>query len=332
MLPQARWAGLLGILAASAHAQPPCDLPSRFEADRVYVTPTTQDGQVLRLFTDSGGGLFLRQAAATRLGLEAVAPDDAKKETNDAAQAQPSTVRLPAFADGKGIPPPMSGDGRVPVMPPRIQAPLPGLSADDGMLGQAWFSGRIWTWDYPGRKLRIEGAHWRASKDMRRVPLGFKTSASGTRELDFPRIEVTIDGHALPLLLDTGATTVLTPDALAALDDGLPAERATSMIANSVFQAWHKAHPDWRIIEDAQAGTGSAMIEVPDVEIAGWRVGPVWFTHRANRNFHEFMSSFSDQRVEGAIGGNALEHFVMTVDYPGAAAYFRCAKDCGNPR
>ena len=32
--------------------------------------------------------------------------------------------------------------------------------------------------------------------------------------------------------------------------------------------------------------------------------------------------------VEGAIGGNALRHFVMTVDYPGAAAYFRCIEGC----
>jgi hypothetical protein len=70
------------------------------------------------------------------------------------------------------------------------------------------------------------------------------------------------------------------------------------------------------------------MIEVPEVIIAGYKVGPVWFTHRENRNFHDFMSSFMDARVDGALGGNAFRHFIMTVDYPGAAAYFRCIAGC----
>jgi hypothetical protein len=100
------------------------------------------------------------------------------------------------------------------------------------------------------------------------------------------------------------------------------------MIVDSRFNAWRKAHPDWRVIDDAQERTGSAMIEVPEVGLAGATVGPVWFTWRPDKNFHEYMSGMMDGRVEGAIGGNALSHFVMTVDYPGAAAYFRCAQDC----
>ncbi|AOH35153.1 hypothetical protein BGP89_01255 [Luteimonas sp. JM171] len=89
-------------------------------------------------------------------------------------------------------------------------------------------------------------------------------------------------------------------------------------------------HPEWRVIQGAQAGTGSDMIEVPEVEIAGFTVGPVWFTHRPDAAFHDMMSSMMDQRVEGAIGGNAFRHFVMTVDYPRAVAYFRCAAGCGS--
>ena len=64
------------------------------------------------------------------------------------------------------------------------------------------------------------------------------------------------------------------------------------------------------------------MIEVPEVVIAGHKVGPVWFTYRPNPNFHEYMSSFTDKQVEGALGGNALRHFRITVDYPNAKAYF----------
>ena len=64
------------------------------------------------------------------------------------------------------------------------------------------------------------------------------------------------------------------------------------------------------------------MIEVPKIKIAGYTVGPVWFTRRADKNFHEFMSKFMDKQVEGAIGGNALRHFRITIDYPQAKAVF----------
>ena len=64
------------------------------------------------------------------------------------------------------------------------------------------------------------------------------------------------------------------------------------------------------------------MIRVPSVKVGGWEVGPVWFTRRADKNFHEFMSRFMDQTIEGALGGNALRSFRLTVDYPGAVAYF----------
>lgn len=99
---------------------------------------------------------------------------------------------------------------------------------------------------------------------------------------------------------------------------------ATASCSDDVFQAWRQAHPEWRVIQGAQAGTGSDMIEVPEIGIAGFSIGPVWFTHRPNAAFHDMMSSMMDQKVEGAVGGNAFRHFVMTVDYPNAMAYFRC--------
>ncbi|GGD35666.1 hypothetical protein [Pseudoxanthomonas indica] len=299
-------------------------LPARFEADRVYLQASDGLGQELRLYTDTGGGLFIKQAAVERLKLisEPLADPLALREVGDRAR----TTRLPTFALAAFIPPPLADGGRMMVLPAELAGrQLPGTSDDDGMLGQAWFDGRIWTWDYPGQVFRLELPGWKPTAEARRLPLGFKTDAQGQRQAAFPRMQVGIAGKTYSLLLDTGAMTVLNPSALIALGEDGPAERATSMIADSVFRAWRKAHPEWRVIEDAQAGMGSAMIEVPEVIIAGYKVGPVWFTHREDRNFHDFMSSFMDARVDGALGGNAFRHFVMTVDYPGAAAYFRCA-------
>jgi len=155
-----------------------------------------------------------------------------------------------------------------------------------------------------------------------------KTDAKGARDNNFPRMIARIDGAEVPLLLDTGAETYLSPAAVAAIGDGQPAMRATSMIVKSQFDAWRAKHPDWRVIDDAQVGTHSRMIEVPSVEIAGSAVGPVWFTERPDRNFHAGMSSMMSGQVEGALGGNAFGHFRMTIDYPKGQAWFVCVKAC----
>ncbi|HEX7770588.1 MAG TPA: hypothetical protein VF422_11235 [Dokdonella sp.] len=304
---------LLGLPAASPDATV---LPARFVADLVFVEPRTRDGRTLSLFTDTGGGLFLDGRAVERLGLKTSPGDE------DA-----TFTRLPEFAPGAGIPAPQRNDGTFYVMPAAEAAKNPVHTAD-GMLGEAWFAGRVWTWDYPCGQLLLEGEGWRAEATATRVPLGFKQDTDGKRATNFPRIAIRIDGKPIDVLLDTGATTVLSEAAMKALADSQPAERATSMIGDSIFQAWRRAHPDWRVIENAQSFSGAAMIEVPEVEIAGARVGPVWFTWRPDANFREYMSGMMDAQVEGAIGGNALRHFSMTVDYPGSAAYFRCIEGC----
>ena len=69
------------------------------------------------------------------------------------------------------------------------------------------------------------------------------------------------------------------------------------------------------------------MIEVPESNSAA-RMSGRYGSPGGRTEFHKYMSGIMDKQVEGAIGGNALRHFVMTVDYPRATAYFRCVKDC----
>lgn len=299
-------------------------MPTRFEADRVFVVPQTSSGQTLKLYTDSGGGLFIDERATQRLGL--VAGPVPKTPAYSDMPPNAKLVKLPPFKHGHAIPAPLENGGNLMVMP--AEEADKNRFGGDGMLGEAWFGGRVWTWDYPGEHLILEGADWKPSNASTRVALGFKADAAGKRETNFPRLTIRIDGNPLDVLLDTGATTTLTPEALTTVADRLPAERATSMIVDTQFQAWRKAHPDWRVIENAQYRSHAAMIEVPAVEIAGAIVGPVWFTSRPDKNFHAFMSGMMDGQVEGALGGNALSHFVMTLDYPGAVAWFRCTRDC----
>jgi hypothetical protein len=288
-------------------------LPVQYNEDRFYVQPVTVDGAVLNFFTDTGGGLFIYKKAVERLGLKATKIDEEVGEDL-------YVVDLPAFKPGAAIPAPQSG--QLPVYSPGAKEPDFGF---DGMLGQEWFAGRVWTFDYPRKRLSYSmpaGDIQNKNDTEHSVGLGFKTDESGRRVLNFPRISVNIDGENLEMLFDTGATIVFSGQALMILNDGRPAERATSFITATIFEKWRKAHPNWRVMEGADQNTGDPMIEVPRITIAGYTVGPVLFTRRADKNFHEFMSGFMDQRVEGAIGGNALRHFRITVDYPNAIAIF----------
>ena len=63
------------------------------------------------------------------------------------------------------------------------------------------------------------------------------------------------------------------------------------------------------------------MIKVPEIQIGSITVGPVWFTRRADENFHDFMSSMMDRKVEGAVGGSLLKYLQVVIDYPKEIAY-----------
>jgi hypothetical protein len=254
--------------AAEAPKQKAVALPVDFTENRFFVTPMTVKGEKLRLYTDSGGGLFLFSGTVKRLGLPAKTMEDGQEKLE--------IVALPAFRPEASIPPPVGNGGQLPA---------------------------------------VDAGH--------RVSLGFKTDKDGQRLLNFPRIAATVDGETLDLLFDTGATVVLSPEALAKLGDKGPALRGTSFIAAVHFDAWRQKHPDWRVVENADLGVkGEPMIEVPAVTVAGYTVGPVWFTRRPDPNFHQGMSQYMDRQVEGALGGSALRFFRVTVDYPNAVAVF----------
>ena len=228
-------------------------------------------------------------------------------------------VPFPAFRENSYIPPAL--DAQLFLMPKKETEAALGEGMN-GMLGQQWFGGRVWTFDYPRKELL-----WRAPGDLpkhdpkHRAPIYFQTSGSGKRRTNFPRIEATIDGEVLSFLLDTGATDVLGEDALKAIGDGRPANRATSFLTKRVYERWRAKHPEWRVIE-LKTKTGQAMIEVPRITLGGHEVGPVWFSVQSDKAFHEYMAQWMDKPTEGALGGSAFKYFRMTVDYPNAVAVF----------
>ena len=191
----------------------------------------------------------------------------------------------------------------------------------DGMLGAPWFGGRTWEWDYRAGTLRILPTGALPKADAAHVvKLGVQLGDSGVQTTHFMRLPARVDGTELQFLFDTGATFRLDEAAAAELGDAAVRERAGSFITTTVMQEWRTKHPDWPYL--AQGDGKAAMIRVPEVEVAGFRTGPVWFSARPDAAFHQYMAQWMDRPVDGALGGNAFAGMRITVDYPSATAVF----------
>lgn len=293
-------------------------LPAEFAHNRPIVMTTAANGETLRFLADTGGGCVMTKEAVARAGFPSIASIE--------GEARIERVRSPSFREDGCLPPLLlQGEPGFFLVLEGKRGPLDDLDVD-GILGQAWFADRVWTIDYLNGSFvyHAAGVDLPASSGPV-VPLGFRQDGEGRRANSFPRIQASIDGETVDFLFDTGATASLTERALAELGDSGTeggSRRGTCFITHSLFMRWKRRNPHWRVIEQAERGTGCPMIEVPEIEIAGYAVGPVTFMYRPDHNFHQYISGFTDRKVEGAIGGSALQYFRITADYPRAAAYF----------
>lgn len=299
---------VLSLLVSAPQPTPghPVRLATEFFENRFIVTPRALSGRRLRLFTDSAGGLVLAKETAQELGLPL------------SGEGEDQTAEFPVFQDNAFIPAALTNS--LYLLPrEQVDSIVPGA---DGILGQQWFAGRVWTFDYRGKRLL-----WRAPGDLPKhapeheAKLHFQTNVKGVRQSNFARIEATVDGEALSFLLDTGASDILTSEALQEIGDGRPANRATSFLTQSVYDRWRNKHPDWKVVA-VKTKTGQAMIRVPKIEVGGYTVGPVWFSVQRDQAFHQYMAQWMDRPTEGALGGSAFKYLRMTVDWPNAVAVF----------
>lgn len=329
-------AGLLAAAALAARPTTPTStmpqlMPTVYEAGHYYAVPETRDGQRLKLLVDTGGGgglgtYWITAKAARRLHL--------KTRTCRIGHDSVTVADAPEYKPGLGLPPPSSGPCGTVVMVQDVPKGYGWNAHDEGQFSGSYLYARgVWTFDYPDERLTLQGRSWHPDTAAHATPLGFQRDDHGQATHGYARITIRVDGQPLDMLLDTGATAHPTVEGEEAggtpTVDGLG---VTSYVVASVFERWHKAHPDWRIVANGDAAFGPKrpmpLIEVPRVDIAGWSVGPVWFTERPDPAFHDMMSSAMDKQVEGAVGGNVFEHFAMTIDYPHATAYFRCVRGC----
>src|SRR5262249_30709064 len=163
-----------------------------------------------------GGHSMLSPEIVSTLGLPVVHPD--------AGADMPPTTGWARLDPARSIPPP--GGGMVLVVP--LAQLGPGF---DGFLGQDWFAGRAWAFDYPGRRLLL-----RAGGDLPPgAQVAFNLPEPGAGSAAFGRITIAVEGKPLDVLFDTGATTELEPPAVAKVGDGQAPRRATSFMKAEIF-------------------------------------------------------------------------------------------------
>lgn len=300
-------------------------IPARVTGDRFFGTPVMRNGDTLVLFLDTGGGTLIWEPTVARYKIPIVDSVVAR------GGGYVKLVDVPAFKPDRSVPPVIASNrlgARLAVRSTGTGFESMIVRSSLGQLGATWFGDRVWTLDYLHRRLLMHDVAPPSGPTSHRTNLGFQKDTAGRRVSHSPAIGIAIDGDSLSMILDTGATVWLTPDALARIGDTQPAERGTSLIWPPVFEKWRARHPDWRVIESADVLTKQPMIEVPVVSIGGYDVGPVWFMEYANGGNPSPEPTYPpgtptiNKRISGTIGGSTLRFFSIVLDYPNATAEF----------
>lgn len=278
-----------------------------FKEHRIFVKVPASSGDSISFYTDTGGGKVIYRSAVTALGL-AIDSVEANGRLMERADLGPlfNQHKYPAPVE-----PNFMFDGDM-----NFDEPIGGL------LGAIWFADKIWLFDYKTPALStIDTVDWKRMEGPHAVKVGFMKNETGEHLTHFPRIPIIVEGDTIQTLFDSGAM-VNVHDSTSKYFQGFTTA-ATSFIVASKFDAWHESHPDWLYIEKGDEAHGEHMIQVPEVQIGAYTVGPVWFTRRADTNFTEFMSQWMDETVYGAIGGSCFKYFeTIILDYRKEWAYF----------
>lgn len=323
---------VLGLLAFSAGrgSHDPCTgavhgraLPVDFAGGLMFVRWHMRAGNSLRFFLDTGGNTWLFPESLTRVPapIDTLVQNGYKTFQVHFSSDLGDSLVLPVTPG----PAPSGGWTDSATMMVSLQPPAPAFGIGgpvDGVLGGYWFADRVWVLDYPAHEILYNGSAQTGPADPGCwVPLGFQVyRPTGQRTTQFPRIAARIDGEEIQFLLDTGARTILSDSAWQIVGREEPRQRGASYITKSRFDEWHRRHPDWLTILHADAIDSFPMIRVPRIRVGRETIGPVWFTQRPDRNFSQFMSRYTDQPVEGALGGSAWKGVTLVLDYPRARA------------
>ncbi|MEO6136095.1 MAG: hypothetical protein ABIP35_13145 [Ginsengibacter sp.] len=310
------------ILSLNGNAQDKSEgilLPSQFiEGARFYVKIATSKGDTLLGFADTGGGFTaLFPDVAEKNGLS----KDLKSLTIGDQDVQ--YILFDDLVADKRIPP-IETASFIPVKESLFLVPSKKILGEQGVvllksipqdifLGQHFFMGKAWTFDYLNQKIWVNTPiNKNEAKNENIQSIGFKKDESGNKLFGHPSMKVVIDGDTLDMLFDTGASFILSDTGKMQMNTS-NASIAGSFIAKSVYNKWVSNHPTWKVYKNADNFTN--IIEVPSVTIGSYSVGPVLFSVRPDEAWSKNMITSMDKVVKGAVGGSALKYFKVKIDY-----------------
>lgn len=290
-------------------------LPSQFvDGARFYLKVPTVKGDTLLGYCDTGGGFTaILPKTVQRIGL------DEKAQALNLNGQEISYLNYNDVVTDPNFPVvevPFFSPVKTPIffIPPQqiVEREFINAAHFDLFLGQHFFMGKAWTFDYPNQQVFVNTPVYETGNNKKNIqPLGFKKNDEGKMLFGHPRFKVVIDGDTLDMLFDTGASFVMKDSGQTGMQS--TSTMAGSFIARSVFDKWRTNHSDWKI--QPKADNGTDIIEVPFITIGSYTVGPVYFSVRPDEAWSQFMAGSMDKVVKGAIGGTALKYFAVKIDY-----------------
>ena len=295
-------------------------IPTRYSADRFFATAVLPRGDTAVLFLDTGSGSYVWDSYIPYLELTI------KDSIANARGVKIGVAPFPSFRADATLP---TAIAQTPQGTGLLVYPIDWRAQNNfgawigretqGQLGNNWFNGRVWTFDYPKHRLTL---HDRAPSDGgrgREQPFHFYTDSAGRRVEQNGYVDVVFDGDTVAMIMDTGATIWLSSAALARVNDGGPSERSSTHIPNWLFARLRERHPDWPVIEKADLWWGLSLMRVEKVSIGGYEVGPTWVSvlvGSATPPNRPATAPAWTRRQGGTVGGSLLKSFVVTLDYP----------------
>lgn len=296
----------------------PVLLNSKFiDGGRFYLKIATTSGDTLLGYGDTGGGFTAVFPAA----IDKAKLNSSVKTISD-GNMEHSYIKFGDLVSDKKIPPieiPFSfpikesifliPDNKMLEEGQNLLKTIP----QDIFLGQFFFLGKAWTFDYLNEKIYVNTPVIKTKANEKNIQyLGLKKDSAGNKLFGHPSIKIIVDGDTLDMLFDTGASFILTDSGKTKLNTEKES-LAGSFIARSVYDKWISRHPDWKIFSKSDMGTN--IIEVPEIKIGQYIAGPVLFSVRPDEAWSEWMIKSMDKVVKGAVGGSALKFFKVKADY-----------------
>ena len=135
-------------------------------------------------------------------------------------------------------------------------------------------------------------------------------------------IEVSIDGHSYAIAIDVGS--------------------AYTWLSKASVQQWLATHPDWQRglgavgtanmrMDDDGIEAGGVLVRIPEIklgsvalqDVGALAIGP----SKSNWDFIDWYSQKNAVPVIGWLGGNVLQDFRITIDYPNRMTYWQREKE-----